>query len=243
MSESKLAVIILAAGKGTRMNSELPKVLHTINNKPMILNVIKCAYQINAKPIITILGYKYQLIKEALKNEDVEFALQEQQNGTAHAVIQCESKLKEFDGNILVLSGDVPFISPQTLKSLIKTHIKSNSKASLLTCRLDDPSGYGRIIKKENNTLKKIIEHKDANEEELKETEINTGIYIFNSVKLFKILPQISNKNKQKEYYLTDVINILLDNNESVFVQRTTNTNEIIGINTLEQLENANNAC
>ena len=243
MSKSKLAVIILAAGKGTRMNSELPKVLHTINNKPMILNVIKCAYQINAKPIITIIGYKYQLIKEALKNEDVEFALQEQQNGTAHAVIQCESKLKEFDGNVLVLSGDVPFISPQTLKSLIKTHIESNSKASLLTCELDDPSGYGRIIKKGNNTLKKIIEHKDASEEELKETEINTGIYIFNSFELFKILPQINNKNKQKEYYLTDVINILLDNNESVFVQRTTNTNEIIGINTLEQLENANNAC
>ena len=238
---NNLAVIILAAGKGTRMNSDLPKVLHLINNKPMILNVINSAYKINAEPIITIVGYKHEMIKKALKNESVDFALQKEQNGTAHAVMQCENQLKNFRGDVLVLSGDVPFISYKTLQQLIKTHSKSNSKATVLTCELNNPYGYGRIIKNANNTLEKIIEQKDANQEELKEKEINTGIYIFDSIELFKILPKINNNNKQKEYYLTDVLNILLDENQPVFIEKTMNVNEIIGINTLEQLEEANN--
>ena len=236
-----LAVIILAAGKGTRMNSDLPKVLHPINNKPMILHVIKSAHEINASPIITIVGYKYELIQEALKDEKVEFALQKEQNGTGHAVMQCEDNLKNFCGNVLVLSGDVPFISSNTLKSLIQTHETSNAKATVLTCELDNPYGYGRIIKNNRNMLKKIIEQKDASETELKESEINTGIYIFDSNELFNTLPRINNNNTQKEYYLTDVINILLDDNEPVFIQETENYHEIIGINTLEQLEDAKN--
>ena len=238
---NNLAVIILAAGKGTRMDSDLPKVLHLINNKPMILNVIKTAYKINAERIIAIVGYKHELVKKALKNESVNFALQKEQNGTAHAVIQCKNQLKNFNGNVLVLSGDVPFISYETLQKLIKTHEKSNSKATVLTCELNNPYGYGRIIKNKNNTLKKIIEQKDANQEELKENEINTGVYIFDSTELFKILPKINNNNKQKEYYLTDVLNILLDENQPVFIEKTINSDEIIGINTLEQLEEANN--
>jgi len=238
---NNLAVIILAAGKGTRMNSDLPKVLHLINNKPMILKVINAAYKIHAKPIITIVGYKYEMVEKALKNESVNFALQKEQKGTAHAVMQCENQLKKFNGHILVLSGDVPFICPKTLQKLIKTHISSKSKATVLTCEVNNPYGYGRIIKKGDNTLKKIIEQKDANEEELKENEINTGIYIFDSTELFKILPKINNNNKQKEYYLTDVLNILLDENQPVFIEKTMNVNEIIGINTLEQLEQANN--
>ena len=242
MKKNNLAAIILAAAKGTRMDSELPKVLHVIDDAPMILKVVTTAYEINANPIITIVGYKSELVKDALKNQKTEFILQEQQNGTAHAVIQCKNRLKSFDGNLLVLSGDVPFISSKTLKFLIKNHIKSNSKATVLTCDIENPFGYGRIIKNENNTLKKIIEHKDANEEELKETEINTGIYIFDSSVLFKILPTIGNDNKQKEYYLTDVINILLSSHEPVFIEKTINTNEVLGINTLEQLKEANNA-
>ena len=237
-----LAVIILAAGKGTRMNSDLPKVLHLVNNQPMILNVVQTSHKINANPIIAVVGYKHQMVKDALNKESINFALQKKQHGTAHAVSQCKNQLKNFNGNVLVLSGDVPFISSQTLRELIKTHIESSSKATVLTCELNNPYGYGRIIKNRNNTLGKIIEHKDANEKELEEHEINTGIYIFDSIELFIILPKIKNNNQQKEYYLTDVINILLDNNESVFIQKTTKVNEIIGINTLEQLENANNA-
>ena len=237
--KTNLSVIILAAGKGTRMNSDLPKVLHPVNNQPMILQVIKAAYKINAEPIITVVGYKHEMVKDVLKNENIKFALQKQQNGTGHAVMQCVPLMEGFNGNILVLSGDVPFITPKTLEFLIQTHNTSNAKATVLTCKLNNPHGYGRIIKKEDGTLKKIIEHKDANEQELKESEINTGIYIFNSTDLFKALPNINNNNKQKEYYLTDVINILLDNGESVFIQKTINEHEIIGINTLKQLEEA----
>jgi len=240
--KNNLAVIILAAGKGTRMNSELPKVLHLVNNKPMILNVIKSAYKINAEPIITIIGYKHEMVKKVLKDESVNFVLQKKQKGTAHAIIQCKDQLKHLNGNVLVLSGDVPFISHKTLDLLIKTHIKSNSKATVLTCELNNPYGYGRIIKNKDNTLKKIVEQKDASKKELIENEINTGIYIFDSIQLFKILPRINNDNKQKEYYLTDVLNILLDENEPVFIEKTMNVNEIIGINTIEQLEGANNA-
>jgi bifunctional UDP-N-acetylglucosamine pyrophosphorylase/glucosamine-1-phosphate N-acetyltransferase len=173
----------------------------------VILKVIETAYKINANPIITIIGYKAELVKEALKNESTEFILQKKQNGTAHAVIQCKERLKKFQGNILVLSGDVPFITPDTLNRLIKIHIQSNSKATVLTCKLNNPYGYGRIIKNKSNNLKKIVEHKDATELELKEHEINTGIYIFNAPKLFEVLPVIGNNNNQKEYYLTDVFN------------------------------------
>jgi len=236
---NNLGVIILAAGKGTRMDSDIPKVLHLIDNKPMITKVLQSAYKINANPIITIIGYKAELVKETLKDESTEFILQKEQNGTAHAVIQCISRLKKFKGNLLVLSGDVPFISADTLNLLIQTHIESNAKATVLTCKLDNPYGYGRIIKNKDNSLKKIVEHKDADEFELKEHEINTGIYIFDSAKLFEILPKINNDNNQKEYYLIDVLNILLDNKYSVFTNETLNINEIIGINTINQLKEA----
>ena len=235
-----LAVIILAAGKGSRMDSELPKVLHLVNNEPMILKVLKSAYKINANLIITIVGYKSNLIKNVLKKENTEFILQAEQKGTAHAILQCKDRLKEFIGNILILSGDVPFISSKMLNLTINTHIESKSKATVLTCDIDNPYGYGRIIRNEKENLKKIIEHKDASEDELEITEINTGIYIFDSISLFKILPMINNDNSQKEYYLTDVLNILLDNNQQVSIEKTKNINEIIGINTFKQLKEAN---
>ena len=239
--KNDLSVIILAAGRGTRMNSEMPKVLHLVDDKPMILKVLETAYEINANPIITIVGYKAELVKETLKNESTEFILQRNQNGTAHAVIQCKERLKKFQGNILVLSGDVPFITSNTLNCLIKTHVQSNSKATVLTCKLGNPYGYGRIIRNKDDNLEKIVEHKDASELELKEDEINTGIYIFDAAKLFKILPKINNNNNQKEYYLTDVLNILLDSNDAVFIEKTKNVDEIIGINTSNQLNEVNN--
>ena len=239
--KNDLGVIIMAAGKGTRMKSNIPKVLHPINGKPMILKVLHSAYQIKANPIITIVGYKSELVKDTLKNESTEFILQAEQNGTGHAVMQCKNRLANFKGNILILSGDVPFITFDTLNQFTKTHEQSKAKATVLTCKLDNPYGYGRVIKDDTNHLKKIVEQKDATELELKETEINTGIYIFDSSKLFKILPMIKNNNNQKEYYLIDVLNILVNNNEPVFTYETAHINQIIGINTIEQLHQASN--
>ena len=238
---NELSVIIMAAGKGTRMNSDMPKVLHLVNGEPMILKVLQTAYKINASPIITIVGYKAKLVKDLLKNESTDFALQKEQNGTGHAVMQCNEQLKDFKGNVLVLSGDVPFITSSTLSKLIKVHIQSKAKATVLTCELDNPSGYGRIIKNDNNRLQKIVEHKDANENELNENEINTGIYIFNSTELFETLPMLKNDNNQNEYYLTDVLNIMLDNDNPVFAYKTSNASQIMGINTIEQLNEVTN--
>ena len=236
-----VGVVIMAAGKGTRMNSDIPKVLHLVDGQPMILKVLQTAYEINANPIVTIVGYKADLVKESLKNESTLFALQKEQNGTGHAVMQCKDQLKDFKGNVLVLSGDVPFITSNTLNQLIKTHIDSNAKATVLTCKLDNPYGYGRIIKSDNDRLQKIVEHKDANESELNENEINTGIYIFDAAELFTTLPMLKNDNNQNEYYLTDVLNIMIKNSDPVFAYQTSNASQIIGINTIEQLNEVSN--
>jgi len=233
-----LAIAILAAGKGTRMNSNIPKVLHEINGTPMIEEVIKTSQKLNPKIIIAIIGYKKQLVKDALSNYKISFAIQEEQNGTAHAIQQCEQQLKDFDGDLLVLSGDVPLITSETLYSFINLHQLNNSKASLISTNFKDPFGYGRIIRDNNNGFFQIIEQKDANEEQKKINEINSGIYLFDSKTLFKKIHLVENKNMQKEYYLTDIFNYIDKNKISVLL--TKNKHEIYGINTIEQLKEIN---
>ena len=233
-----LAITILAAGKGTRMNSNIPKVLHEINGTPMIEEVIKTSQKLNPKIIIAIIGYKKQLVKDALSNYKISFAIQEEQNGTAHAIQQCEQQLKDFDGDLLVLSGDVPLITSETLYSFINLHQLNNSKASLISTNFKDPFGYGRIIRDNNNGFFQIIEQKDANEEQKKINEINSGIYLFDSKTLFKKIHLVENKNMQKEYYLTDIFNYIDKNKISVLL--TKNKHEIYGINTIEQLKEIN---
>jgi len=232
-----LAIAILAAGKGTRMNSNIPKVLHEINGIPMIEEVLKTSQKLNPKIIIAIIGYKKQLVKDALSNYKISFAIQEEQNGTAHAIQQCEQQLKDFDGDLLVLSGDVPLITSETLYSFINLHQLNNSKASLISTNFKDPFGYGRIIR-DNNSFFQIIEQKDANEEQKKINEINSGIYLFDSKTLFKKIHLIENKNMQKEYYLTDIFNYIDKNKISVLL--TKNKHEIYGINTIDQLKEIN---
>jgi UDP-N-acetylglucosamine diphosphorylase/glucosamine-1-phosphate N-acetyltransferase len=233
--DKPLTIVILAAGKGTRMNSELPKVLHEINGIPMIEEVIKTAEKLNPKKIIAIIGYKKELVKDALVNYKIDFAIQKEQNGTAHAVQQCEEQLEKFDGDLLVLSGDVPLITSKTLNSFIELHQSNNSKASLISTNFKNPFGYGRIIRNKNNSFLQIIEQKDANKVQEKINEINSGIYLFDSKTLFKNIHLIENKNMQKEYYLTDIFNYINKNDISVLL--TKNENEIYGINTIEQLK------
>ena len=233
-----LAIAILAAGKGTRMNSNIPKVLHEINGTPMIEEVIKTSQKLNPKIIIAIIGYKKQLVKDALSNYKISFAIQEEQNGTAHAIQQCEQQLKDFDGDLLVLSGDVPLITSETLYSFINLHQLNNSKASLISTNFKDPFGYGRIIRDNNNGFFQIIEQKDANEEQKKINDINSGIYLFDSKTLFKKIHLVENKNMQKEYYLTDIFNYIDKNKISVLL--TKNKHEIYGINTIDQLKEIN---
>ena len=239
MKNNPLTICILAAGKGNRMKSNTPKVLHEIAGVPMIHSVLKTAEKLTPVKVIVIVGYKKELVIESLKNFNVEFAIQNNQHGTAHAVKQCEAHLKSFEGDVLVLSGDVPFISYDTLKSLIEYHNKKNAKASLLSTFFDNPAGYGRIIRDDNDKFIKIVEHKDANSEEIHIKEINSGTYIFNSKILFEKINFIKNKNSQNEYYLTDIFDYV-DNTE-ISIISTKNNKEISGINTLEQLKELDN--
>ena len=239
-TNNSLSVVILAAGKGTRMKSDIPKILHKIGNKPMLSHVIQKAVELQAEKIISIIGYKYNLVKETIRTEPTDFVLQLDQLGTGHAVLQCANKLSQFDGSVLILSGDVPLISIQTLKKLINTHQSSKMKASLLTANIDDPTGYGRIIRNRKNTLKTIVEHKDANKDELKINEINAGIYMFDCKTLFQLLPLVGNNNAQGEYYLPDVLSLIIEQGGKVAIEKTNNITEIQGVNTAQQLKDLN---
>jgi len=235
-----LAVIILAAGKGTRMDSDLPKVLHPVSGLPMITRVVQTAQKLGASRIIPILGYEHKLVQSALKDESVECVLQLQQLGTAHAVLQCQNTLQNFNGNVLILYGDVPLITVETLAQLISVHDEQNSLGTILTADLSDPTGYGRVIRDENGDLSKIVEEKDATGEECAVKEINSGIYVFKAWTLFNLLPMVGNNNSQKEYYLPDVLNLLLEKNEKVAIEKITNYFEIQGVNNPEQLKEIN---
>ena len=233
MNHKDLRICILAAGKGSRMNSELPKVLHEINNKPILHFVLETSESLNPKEIILIIGFKKDMVIKSVNKFNVSFAYQEQQKGTAHAIMQCEENLIDKSGQTLVLSGDVPFISNNTLKNLIEIHNKNESLGSILSANIEDPSGYGRIVR-DNDKLVKIVEHKDANEKELQIHEINSGIYLFDTKTLVEKINLIKDSNKQNEYYLTDIFEFI--DKDKISTYNTQQTDEINGINTIKQL-------
>jgi len=235
----ELATIILAAGQGKRMKSDLPKVLHPIDGKPMVHYVIDAAEVIGSEKIVLIIGHKKELVEESCKGRKVDFVTQAKQLGTGHAVMQTAPLFNNFKGNILVLSGDVPLLTPNTLNSLIKIHQAENPLASLLTTEMDDPTGYGRIVRNSNGFVQKIVEHKDADAATLQIKEINVGIYIFKSEQLFQTLPLLKNDNNQGEYYLPDVVKIYVDRGEKVAAVLTPDVEDTHGINNIQQLKRA----
>ena len=233
MNHRELRICILAAGKGSRMNSELPKVLHEINNKPILHFVLETSKSLNPEEIILIVGFKKDMVIKSVNKFNVSFAYQEQQKGTAHAIMQCKENLINTSGQTLVLSGDVPFISKSTLKNLIKIHNKNQSLGSIISANIKDPSGYGRIIRN-NEKFVKIVEHKDANDNELQVNEINSGIYLFDTKTLIEKINLIKDSNKQNEYYLTDIFEFI--DKDKISIYNTQETDEINGINTIKQL-------
>lgn len=233
----KKTAIILAAGKGKRMKSELPKVLHKIHNRPMVEYVIDNARSAGFDKQILVIGHKYQQVMETLKGKDVEFAVQQEQLGTGHAVSCTRDKFDSFDGEVLVLAGDMPLISPETIKKLSDYHQKIDAAATVLSVNLPDPTGYGRIVRDENGNFLKIVEHRDATPQQLEIKEVNTGIICFNCRKLFSVLEKIDCDNDQEEYYLTDSIGIFVRENEKVAAIPADDYREGMGINSVEQLK------
>jgi UDP-N-acetylglucosamine pyrophosphorylase len=235
-----LAVIIMAAGKGTRMQSDLPKVLHQANGRPLIHYVLDTADALLPDKTILIVGHQSELVKDAVTRYRLTTALQEPQMGTGHAVMQAETHLSDFDGEILILSGDAPLVNIDTLQELIAFHRARNGAATVLTALLPDPTGYGRIIREKNSEhVLKIVEQKDASSEELAVREINSGVYVFNARLLFDALAKINTINAQNEYYLTDVFGVCFRDGKSVYAFKTGNPDEILGINTPQQLMEA----
>lgn len=231
--------IIMAAGKGTRMKSDLAKVLHPLNGQPMIHYVIQLARDLGSHRVIAVIGHQKERVKETLKNERIEFAIQEPQLGTGHAVMQTENLLENYDGSVLVLSGDVPILTHDTMKKLIALHKEESAVATVLTTHMPDPTGYGRVIRNADGSVRKVVEHKDATEEEKKIREINSGIYMFQSQDLFHALKKINSNNAQNEYYLPDVLKVFIDEGKKVCAYITEDYREISGINTVEQLKEA----
>ncbi len=222
--------IVLAAGQGTRMKSSLYKVLHQVCGKPMVEHVIDHIHELKANRIVTIVGHGAEMVEEMIGTKS-EYALQEVQAGTAHAVQQAEKLLGDLEGTTIVVCGDTPLIRSETMAQLIEHHNNSGAKATILTTLANDPTGYGRIIRGAEGQVLRNVEQKDANDDEQKVKEINTGTYCFDNRALFETLKKVKNNNAQGEYYLPDVVGILQSENELVSAYVTNDFSETLGVN------------
>ena len=227
-----LDVVILAAGKGTRMRSQTPKVLHTLAGKPMVRHVLETAQALNPSRTHVVIGHGADQLRAVLEGTDVHFALQAEQKGTGHAVAQAQSRLGS--GNVLVLYGDVPMIRRESLTALLSQ--VDEQHMGLLTVTLEDPSGYGRIVRNSAGEAVAIVEQKDASDEQLAITECNTGIMAMTSAQLKRWLPQLSAENAQGEYYLTDVIAMAANEGIKVCTAQPASAVEVEGVNNRSQM-------
>jgi bifunctional UDP-N-acetylglucosamine pyrophosphorylase/glucosamine-1-phosphate N-acetyltransferase len=234
-----LNVLVMAAGLGTRMKSNRAKVLHELGGRPLIAHVVRTAQLLGPKTILVVVGHQAEEVEKAVLAEVGElgsFAVQAQQRGTGDAVESARQQLENSDSLVLLLSGDVPLIRAETLQKLIEHHRATSAVCTILGVRLENPTGYGRIIRDEQGGFAKIVEQKDASEDERKVREINSGIYCFESKDLFAALKRVEPKNQQGEYYLTDVAEILKSGGGKVEVFSHTDPREVSGINTRADL-------
>lgn len=225
--------IVLAAGKGTRMKSDKNKVMHLLIDRPILAYPIEALKEAGASRIVVVAGYKAQSLMDAFK--DVEFAMQHEQLGTGHAVMQC-SVLENEPGYTLVMNGDVPCLKAETLQKLFDEAISKEHALVLLSAVLDDGAHYGRVIRDEDGKVQAIVEAKDCDEDQKQIREINAGVYCFNNRDLFSSLPLLSTDNAQHEYYLTDLVKILASQGKSVQAIPADDASEMAGINTVKEL-------
>lgn len=237
-----LAIIVLAAGKGTRMKSKHPKVLHKLCGKPMIEYVLHTVFKLGSKKNFLVLGYKKDKIREEIAKRfsslagRFNFVIQKELLGSGNAVLQVKKFLKGFKNSVLVISGDTPLIEKVTLIKLLRKHKEEGNVATLLTTEMEQPFSYGRIIRSKNNEVEKIVEEKEATLQEKKIKEVNSGIYCFSSNILFKALHLVNPSNIKGEYYLTDVIKILKEQKCKIGAYKIKESSQVIGVNDRKNL-------
>lgn len=225
-----LFAVVLAAGKGTRMKSSLYKVLHPVCGKPMVDHVVGNMEKLGASEIVSVVGHGAEMVKETLGDRST-YVVQEEQLGTAHAVQQAEQVLDGREGTTIVICGDTPLITPETIQQLMETHKEAGAKATILTAIVEDPTGYGRILRGQDDLVTGIVEQKDATPDQQKVQEINSGTYCFDNQALFEALKKVDNNNSQGEYYLTDVISILKEQGEAIAAFAAADADELLGVN------------
>jgi len=237
--KKEFLVLILAAGEGTRFKSEKIKVLHTLMGKSMLQLVLDCVFRLRPEKIHIVVGYQKEDVMKAVLSRKVDFVFQKRQLGTAHAVLAAREVLKgDREKDLLIINADLPLLRAETLKPFLSLHQKEGNSLTFLSAELENPAGFGRILRSGDKIIK-IIEEKDATPSQRRIKEINAGVYLFKIKDLLQALPKVSNQNKKKEYYLTDVIEILINENKKVGLYKTSLLEEITGINSRYELAKA----
>ncbi len=243
MPEGKFSIVILAAGKGKRMkNNDMPKVLAELAGKPLIGHVLEQVLKIGSGKIVIVVGHYKEMVIDYVNTysqQNIYYAIQQEQLGTGHAVKQTETYFENYGGDILILCGDVPLLQSNSIIDFLKEHTTKYADCTVLSTIMPNPSGYGRIIRNEKGQFLKIIEEKDASESEKLVNEINSGVYIVNSKLLFDSINELNNNNAQGEFYLTDIIQILVKKKHNVQAVVGPKFIELQGINSPEDLETA----
>lgn len=230
------AAVILAAGKGTRMKADLPKVVHEVGGRPMVCAVVDACRAAGCDPVVAVVGYRHELVRGALAGAGVRFALQEPQLGTGHAVQCADGELGGFAGDLFVLCGDGPLIRPETLATLLERHRSTGASATLATAIIDDPTGYGRIVRDGDGRFRGIVEHRNATTAQRAIREVNPSYYCFRRPDLMEALRNVPRNDASGEYYLTDVLGLLLARGRRVEVVPSVPPEDVLSINTPEEL-------
>lgn len=231
-----VCAIVLAAGKGTRMKSAMPKVLHEVYFKPMVHHVLNALLPLGIEKTLVVTGHCHEQVERALAGWQTEFVYQERQLGTGHAVLACEQKLRNFSGTVLILCGDTPLVTSETLHDLLSEHEKGGSVLTVVTTLLDDPTNYGRIVCDDDGTVLAIVEEKDATSAQKEIREINAGIYCVDAKFLFDALSRVGTDNNQGEMYLTDIVGIAVRQHKDVQKYICRDSKEILGVNSRQEL-------
>jgi bifunctional UDP-N-acetylglucosamine pyrophosphorylase/glucosamine-1-phosphate N-acetyltransferase len=238
MNAPRVAVAIMAAGKGTRLKSQLPKVLHEVGGKPLLAHVIAAAtHVVPADDVYAIIGHEAERVRAAVADSGVNFVLQSEQRGTGHALLVAQSALSGYD-HVIVLSGDAPQITPQTIAQLLNFHLDEQAAMTLLSAELDHPTGYGRVLRKSPRSaeVQAIVEEKSASPVQRNIHEINAGFYVFDVPRLFEHIKELSTANPHAEYYLTDMAEVVRRARQRVVVWKTQDSGEVLGANTRAEL-------